>query len=396
MSVESSILFIADTCQQHKATADALVHGSDYRVFMAAHDAEATDVLKDAHVDLILADVENRDCDIVQFLARLRFTHPDLVRVLLVGEQANIKLSDALARTAAYQYLTKPLHAEQTCLVVKRALETRELARRHRHLVRELKIGEDSHFLHGRPDTPMKGEASHFERLVYASEAMSELCGLAREAARTDLPILIEGETGTGKELLARALHFHSRRSSSPLMVQNCGGMRDELLHSELFGHKRGSFTGAISDRLGLFRAADGGTVFLDEISEVSPAFQISLLRFLQEGEVKPVGSDKTTIANVRIIAAANRSLKDLVAAGQFRQDLYFRLRGFEFEVPPLRERPDDIPVLAEFFAAKHCDAIGRKILGISAGAIEKLSAFDYPGNIRELENEIRRMVALA
>jgi two-component system response regulator HupR/HoxA len=283
MSVESSILFIADTCMQHKATADALVRGSDYRVIMAAHDAEATDVLNDAHVDLILADVENRDCDIVQFLARLRFTHPDLVRVLLIGDEANIKLSDALARTAAYQYPTKPLQAEQTCLVVKRALETRELARRHRHLVRELKIGEDSHFLHGRPDTPMKGEASHFERLVYASEAMSELCGLAREAARTDLPILIEGETGTGKELLARALHFHSRRSSSPLMVQNCGGMRDELLHSELFGHKRGSFTGAISDRLGCSGPPTAGRSFSTKFPRSRRRFRSAFCGFCKK-----------------------------------------------------------------------------------------------------------------
>jgi two-component system response regulator HupR/HoxA len=179
-------------------------------------------------------------------------------------------------------------------------------------------------------------------------------------------------------------------------MVQNCGGMPDELLQSELFGHKRGAYTGAISDRLGLFRAADGGTVFLDEISEVSPSFQVSLLRFLQEGEVKPLGSDKTETANVRIIAASNRPLKALAAAGKFRHDLYFRLRGFELEVPPLRERPNDIPALAEFFAAKHSDAIGRKVLGISAGALEKLLVYSFPGNVRELENEIRRMVALS
>ena len=179
-------------------------------------------------------------------------------------------------------------------------------------------------------------------------------------------------------------------------MVQNCGGMPDELLQSELFGHKRGAYTGAISDRLGLFRAADGGTVFLDEISEVSPSFQVSLLRFLQEGEVKPLGSDKTETCNVRIVCASNCSLKALASAGKFRQDLYFRLRGFELEVPPLRERPDDIPALAEFFAAKHRDAIGRKVLAISAGALDKLTAYEFPGNVRELENEIRRMVALA
>lgn len=250
--------------------------------------------------------------------------------------------------------------------------------------------------LHARSGMALHAESQRFEKLVYVSEKLSELCDLSRKAARTELPILIQGETGTGKELLARAIHYSSNRKASPLMVQNCGGMSDELLQSELFGHKRGAFTGAISDRLGLFRAGDGGTVFLDEISEVSPSFQVSLLRFLQEGEVKPLGSDKTQTCNVRIIAASNRPLRTLVAEGKYRQDLYFRLKGFELEVPPLRDRPDDIPALAEFFAAKHSDAIGRKILGISAGVLEKLSAFEFPGNVRELENEIRRMVALA
>ena len=396
MGIELSILFIADPSPQHRATADALMRGFDYRVIMATHEAEAAEVLNDAHVDLVLADVENRGCDMVAFLARLRFTHPDLVRVLLVGGEASPQLSEALARTAAYQYLTKPLQCEQTCLVVKRALETRELARRHRHLVREFKIGEDAHCLHGRQDLPTPNEASHFERLVYASEAMAELCGLAREAARTDLPILIEGETGTGKELLARALHFHSRRASSPLMIQNCGGMRDELLHSELFGHKRGSFTGAVSDRLGLFRAADGGTVFLDEISEVSPSFQVSLLRFLQEGEVKPLGCDQTMHANVRIIAASNKPLKQLVKAGLFREDLYFRLKGFDLEVPPLRARPADIPALTEFFVRKHGGMLGNRVLGVANDVLNILKAYHFPGNVRELENEVRRMVALA
>ena len=242
----------------------------------------------------------------------------------------------------------------------------------------------------------MRNESLRFEKLVYVSEKMTEMCDLARKAAKTDLPILIQGETGTGKELLARAIHFNSYRHASPLMIQNCGGMPDELLHSELFGHKRGAFTGAISDRLGLFRAADGGTVFLDEISEVSKTFQVSLLRFLQEGEVKPLGSDKTQTCDVRVLAASNRPLKTLVATGEFRQDLYFRLRGFEFEVPPLRERPEDIPALAEFFTAKHSASVGRKILGISAKALEKLEAYEFPGNIRELENEVRRMLALA
>lgn len=238
-------------------------------------------------------------------------------------------------------------------------------------------------------------QSQRFEKLVYASELMAALCDLAKTAAKTDLPILIQGETGTGKELLARAIHYNSQRKASPLLVQNCGGMNDELLQSELFGHKRGAFTDAVSDRLGLFRAGDGGTVLLDEISEVSPSFQVSLLRFLQEGEVKPLGADKTLQSNVRVIAASNRPLAQLVTKGEFRRDLYYRLKGFEFEVPPLRNRVEDIAALAEFFAAKHSEATGRKILGLSASLIEKLSHYEFPGNIRELENEIRRLVVL-
>ena len=171
--------------------------------------------------------------------------------------------------------------------------------------------------------------------------------------------------------------------------------MSDDTLHSELFGHLRG-FTGAVSDRLGLFRAADGGTVFLDEISEVSASFQVSLLRFLQEGEVKPLGSDKLHYADVRIIAASNRPLRQLVEEGQFRRDLYYRLKGFELQIPTLRERPEDIPALTEFFIEKYAGVVGRRVVGVTKDALEKLEAYDFPGNVRELETEIRRMVAIA
>ena len=350
--------------------------------------------LADVHVDLALAE-DDGGGEGLAFLSALRISHPDIIRILVLDMPSTLA-RQSLSPAAIYQFVRKPLDAEQVGLVVKRALETRELARRHRLLSREFKFSGDSFMLNGRHGLPLLPESQRFEKLVYVSEKMADLCDLARKAAKTEMPILIQGETGTGKELLARGLHYNSSRRTSPLMVQNCGGMPDELLQSELFGHKRGAYTGAISDRLGLFRAADGGTVFLDEISEVSPSFQVSLLRFLQEGEVKPLGSDKTETANVRIIAASNRPLKALAAAGKFRHDLYFRLRGFELEVPPLRDRPDDIPALAEFFAAKHSDAIGRKILGISAGALEKLLNYGFPGNVRELENEIRRMVALA
>lgn len=347
------------------------------------------------NVDLVVAEDRLDEMVGIDFLTRLRVSHPDIMRVYVTRSTARVS-DQLLTQAAIYQFLLTPLDPTQLGLAIERALEARELARRHRILSREFKIQGDSYIFTEHKGPAFRPESHRFEKLVYASEKMAEMCNLARQAATTELPILIQGETGTGKELLARAIHYNSLRRSSPLLVQNCGGLPDELLQSELFGHQRGAFTGAISDRLGLFRAADGGTVFLDEISEVSPSFQVSLLRFLQEGEVKPLGSDKVIHCNVRIIAASNQSLKQLVERREFRQDLYFRLKGFEFEIPPLRDRPDDIAPLAEFFAAKHADSMGRKVLGITANAIEKLAAGDFPGNVRELENEIRRMVALA
>ncbi|MGA2287791.1 sigma-54 dependent transcriptional regulator [Bradyrhizobium sp.] len=394
METLGTVLIVAQGGPQWTAAAGVLADEYDYRVLTARCPEDAADALSDAHVDIVLAE-HGAGGDGLEFLANLRISHPDVIRVLAL-DATTVLTKQAISPAAIYQFVRKPLDAKQIGLVVERGLESRELARRHRMLSREFKFPADSMHIHARHGMPLHAESRRFEKLVYVSEKLTELCDLARKAARTELPILIQGETGTGKELLARAIHYNSTRHASPLMVQNCGGMSDELLQSELFGHKRGAFTGAISDRLGLFRAGDGGTVFLDEISDVSASFQVSLLRFLQEGEVKPLGSDKTETSNVRIIAASNRPLRALVAAGKFRQDLYFRLKGFELEVPPLRDRPDDVPALAEFFAAKHSSAIGRKILGISAGALEKFVGFDFPGNVRELENEIRRMVALA
>ena len=311
-------------------------------------------------------------------------------------EEDRTRLDGAADRAAIYQYLRKPLDPEQIGLVAKRALEARELGRRHRLLSRELKLTEDSPLWAGHLPVSVAATAQRFEKLVYASGAMAELCELAQMAAGTHLPILIQGETGTGKELLARAIHYRSERRQSPLLVQNCGGLPDQLLHSEVFGHKRGAFTGAVSDRLGLFRAADGGTVFLDEISELTPSFQVSLLRFLQEGEVKPLGSDKTVMCDVRIIAASNRDLEQMVEKRQFRRDLYYRLKGFELHVPPLRERREDIPALTEFFVQKYGSSMGNRVLGVASDVVDRLRRYDFRGNVRELETEIRRMVALA
>jgi two-component system response regulator HupR/HoxA len=394
MDSSGTVLIVTEAPADWSDTIDLLGDEYGYRVLVARSAAQAAMTIDHVHVDLVIAH-DKDSVDGCRLLADLRVTHPDTIRVLALEADSAMTLA-ATAAAAVYQLIRRPLDAHLVGLVVKRGLEARELARRHRLLSREFKVARDAVLSGDSHGISIRPESQRFEKLVFVSEKMAELCDLARKAAKTEMPILIHGETGTGKELLARAIHYNSALRASPLLIQNCGGVPDDLLQSELFGHKRGAFPGAISDRLGLFRAADGGTVFLDEISEVSPSFQISLLRFLQEGEVKPLGSDKVEFCNVRIIAAASRSLRSLVAAGKYRQDLYFRLRGFELEAPPLRDRPDDIPVLAEFFAAKHSDAMGRKVLGISAGALDKLAAFDFPGNVRELENEIRRMVALA
>jgi two-component system response regulator HupR/HoxA len=385
----NTVLVVASFGGAWSVLVAALAESHGYQTLHARSFEEASAVLGGVHVDLVVAEQGRGSPGGCAFLAGLRTSHPDVLRVLALDSH----ISD-ITYAAVYQFLHLPLDPEQACLVIKRGLEARELSRRHRMLSREFKLSG-----YGPPGVAQRlhslPNSLRFEKLVYASEQMAEVCRQARIAARTDLPVLIQGETGTGKELLAREIHYSSQRQHSPLHVQNCAGIPDALLQSELFGHKRGAFTGAISDRLGLFRAANGGTVLLDEISEVSPSFQVSLLRFLQEGEIKPLGADQTISSNVRIITASNRPLKALVESGKFRRDLYYRLMGFELELPALRERTADIAPLAEFFAAKYSEEIRRRTLGISAHAFEKLAAYEWPGNIRELENEIRRLVAL-
>jgi two-component system, NtrC family, response regulator HupR/HoxA len=368
----------------------------DYRVLMSASVKDALQVMADEDIDLLLCDHRMPHVNAVELFRHTRVTHPEAIRILITGDTDHKELIRSINEAAVYQIVPKPWQSDQVRLLVKRALESRELARRHRYLSRELKFADTVLRDQNKHMARLLQDSYEFDKLVFVSNMMVEVCNLARKAATTDLPVLIQGETGTGKELMARAVHFFSNRKEFPFLAQNCGALPDDLLHSELFGHKRGAFTGAISDRLGLFPAADGGTVFLDEISEVSPSFQVSLLRFLQEGECKPLGTHQTRHCNVRVIAASNRPLKELVEKNQFRGDLYYRLRGFELVIPPLRDRVEDIPVLAEYVAKKYAESIHRRIAGISNDVIERLKAHAFPGNVRELENEVRRMVALA
>lgn len=235
-----------------------------------------------------------------------------------------------------------------------------------------------------------------FDHIKGNSPQMLELFRLCEKVIESDVTVLIEGETGTGKELIARCLHFNGPRKDRQFVTQNCGGIPESLLASELFGHKRGAFTGAISDKRGLFEVAHGGTIFLDEVSEMSPAMQVSLLRVLQEGEVRPLGADEVKMVNVRVISATNKSLEDAVRKGTFRDDLYYRLNVFTIKLPALRERSGDIEILANHFLKKFNRKMNKSVAGISKMAMECLCAYNFPGNIRELENEMERAVVLA
>jgi Nif-specific regulatory protein len=234
-----------------------------------------------------------------------------------------------------------------------------------------------------------------FDRIVGNSEQMSEVFKLCERAIDSDITVLIEGETGTGKELIARTIHYSGPRKNRPFVTQNCGGIPDTLLASELFGHERGAFTGALRDKKGLFEIAHGGAVFLDEVTEMSAAMQSSLLRVLQEGEIKPLGAEKSKTVDVRLISATNMNLDTEVRAGRFREDLFYRLSVFTIKLPPLRERIGDIPVLANHFVNKFRKKTKKPIKGLSQEALECLSAYSFPGNVRELENEIERAMAM-
>jgi Nif-specific regulatory protein len=234
------------------------------------------------------------------------------------------------------------------------------------------------------------------DQIIGYSDQMIEVFKLCEKVVDSDITVLVEGETGTGKELIARCIHHNSPRKEKSFVTQNCAGIPDTLLASELFGHKKGAFTGAISDKKGLFEVAHGGTVFLDEVAEMPPAMQVSLLRVLQEGEIKPLGADNAKKVDVRVISATNRSLEADVRAGRFRADLLYRLNVFTIELPPLRERIGDIPILAKYFLEKHMEKTRKSITGMSPEAIRVLNAYGFPGNVRELENEIERAVAMA
>lgn len=338
----------------------------------------AFELLDEARWSLVFCDVMLGGDDGYSVLRRFNAEQPQAQVVLMTGHGSAAGALDATAG-GAYDYLTKPFSVSDV-----QAL-SRAVKRRHaKRGVPDAKEGEAKAAPVYRSDIALIGH----------SPAFVEAMKLVGRVAPTNLPILITGESGTGKEVVAQAIHRRSRRASRPFVAVNCGALPPELIESELFGHTRGAFTGAERDRKGLFEEADGGTVFLDEITETTHAFQVKLLRALQEGEIRRVGSNATTYVDVRVVAATNRELDAEVRAGRFRQDLFYRLNVVSLHLPPLRERREDIPALVEHFAARSRAATDTT-LKFSDETIDALTSYDWPGNVRELENIVARSAAL-
>ncbi len=325
-----------------------------------------------------LSDVRMPDVGGVEILAAAKQQDPD-TPVILMTAQATLQSAMQAVNEGAFYYIQKPFRNDELLAILKRAAEHRELRVENRSLKQEIKRRE--------------GPAG--SRPVGNSRSWLDVLRLAETVAPTESTVLIQGESGTGKELVARALHSEGARAKLPFVAINCGAIPEELMESELFGHRRGSFTGAVADKLGLFQEADGGTMFLDEIGELSLGLQVKLLRALQERKVKQVGAAEELEVDVRVIAATNRDLETEVARGAFRADLYYRLNVIELRLPPLRHRREDIPLLAEHFLRRFSAEHGRASK-LSTEALRRLESYEFPGNVRELENIIERAVALS
>jgi DNA-binding NtrC family response regulator len=339
----------------------------------------ATQRLAQEDFDVALLDIKMPQLSGLELLSAVKHRRPEVEVIMMTGH-ATVETALAAVKSGAYDYLTKPFEdVELVARSVAKAIERKALFDRNRELENRLRQQE------GGPP----------EGLVGNSAGMREVVRMVEAVAYSAATVLVTGESGTGKELVARALHARSPRKGQPFVALNCGALTETLLESELFGHVKGAFTGAQRDQKGLFDAADGGTIFLDEIGDIPMTTQVRLLRVLQEGEFKRVGAADSMKVDVRVIAATHRDLPKLVKSGKFREDLFYRLNVINIPLPSLRDRADDIPLLAHHFLRRYADRLGKKVRTVSPEAIELLSGYRWPGNVRELENAIERAVVL-
>jgi len=376
------VLLIVDDEPDILLVMTANLRREGYEVDTAADGVEALKKMEARDYDAIIVDHQMPKFTGMDFLERLRSGQvkgngqPD-IPVILVTAYGTIEMAVKAMKDGAYSFLTKPVQFEDLSLQVKNAVEHRRLSREVESLRHEVE------------------ERYQFGNILGRTPQMQDIFQIIRTVAETDATVLINGESGTGKELIARAIHYNSRRKDRPFVVVSCSALPETLLESELFGHEKGAFTGAIRQRIGRFEMADGGTVFLDEIGEMTMPVQLKLLRVLQEREVERVGGNQTIKVDVRLIAATHKDLQRAMSERQFREDLFYRLNVVPLKLPPLRERIDDVPLLAGHFLKKYCEKNQKQIRSIAPQAFDAMMHYSYPGNVRELENIIERAVIM-
>ncbi|MBI3894378.1 MAG: sigma-54-dependent Fis family transcriptional regulator [Acidobacteria bacterium] len=367
-------LLIVDDEQGIRQSLSAILQDEGYKILAVASGKECLRALEDDSFQLVLLDVWLEDGDGLEVLRQIQEKHPATVAVMISGH-GTVETAVKATKLGAFDFLEKPLSIEKTLVAVKNALEHQSLLEENRQLRHQL-------------------EARH--HIIGESVPMKALRQQLALMAPTNGRVLIYGESGTGKELVAHAIHGQSLRAAQPFVEVNCAAIPEELIESELFGHHKGSFTGATEDKTGKFQKADGGTLFLDEVGDMSLKTQAKVLRVLEEQRFEPLGSTIAVSVDVRVIAATNKSLEEEIARGNFREDLFYRLNVIPFVVPPLRERVEDIPLLANHFLREFASAYGRKPKELTPAALEALQAYSWPGNVRELRNLIERIVILA
>ncbi len=371
-----SILVVDDELSMREFL-EMLLSKKGYKVTLAKNGKQALTSIKQKRYDLVLTDIRLGDITGLDVLRAVKKEHPDTV-VVMISAYSTTEIAVEAMNEGAYDFVPKPFDNNELCATIERALDLLTLDQEKAHRSSELK----SHL--------------HFNRIIGNSPGMKAIYKRIRHIGPTKTNVLVTGESGTGKELIARAIHEHSDRKDKPFVVVNCGGIPDTLMESEFFGHVKGAFTGAVADKQGLFDAANSGTIFLDEIGELSTFLQVKLLRAVQETRFKPVGGTREISVDVRIISATNKKLEQEVIDGNFREDLFFRLNVIPIKVPPLRDRKGDIELLASHFVEKFSAKLGKDIVKLSSYAIDFLNQYSFPGNVRELENLIERSVALS
>ncbi|MGB2989016.1 MAG: sigma-54 dependent transcriptional regulator, partial [Candidatus Zixiibacteriota bacterium] len=354
-----------------------ILEGGGHDVLTVLSGQRAFDILEKEPIDIVITDIKMPGIDGIQVLERVKEKYPDIAVIMITG-YSTVQSAVQAMKLGAFEYIPKPFTPDEVLIVVEKALEKKSLIIENIYLRKEL-------------------EAKYgFDNIIGSSPKMQEVYKLIRKVAPTDSTVLIRGESGTGKELIARALHFNSPRKQQPFVPVDCGVLAQELLESELFGHVKGSFTGAIVTKPGLFEVANGGSIFLDEIGDTGSNFQSKLLRVIQEREFTPVGEVKSKKVDLRFIVATNKDLEKLVEDGRFREDLFYRLNVVSIRIPLLKERKDDIPLLAYHFLKKYGQEMKKKIKSISVEAMNMLIDHTWPGNVRQLENVIERAIVMA